>query len=432
MKYFLFILGLVFLGCAVQRPEEEEQSDGFPGEVRTIRIVSPSGRSVRAIYAVAERFSREHPGFTLGVSVISGSVPMNTFLTSKFAVGDAPDLLIYQAGSSTALFAQGGHLAALDGEFPDGYFIPNADRYCRYRGRLYALPLDITVSGLFVQMSVLWRGAVRNHDHRVVPRTFAEFISSCERLRQAGIEYPVVISAASEIAAGHFPYQFIHQNIYNGYLSLYDPMLDRRGGLKWTDPPFREMYAAYGEIRRYMNPDAIRIDEAEAIRRFANGEAAYLIGTSRDIAAIREIQPANLDMLLVTPPWVRDASRAGPLLGLDTVISVSAGAAYPAETRAFLRDFVSVEGADLYTQAVGSVSTVRESSLWYDPCLGPQGDIFRDRSISEFFPQQWLPGFDLLFRRLNREWFAGRSPDSILEEMENQRRLLILTEGAGP
>jgi ABC-type glycerol-3-phosphate transport system substrate-binding protein len=219
MKRFLRLLpalvSLVLLNCTVQSWEEAEQNTVFPEEVRAIRIVSPSGRSVRAIYAVAERFSREHPGFTVGVSVISGSVPMNTFLTSKFAVGDAPDLLIYQAGSSTALFAQGGHLAALDGEFPDGYFIPEVDRYCRYQGKLYALPLDITVSGLFVQMSVLWAGAVRNHDPRLVPRTFDEFILSCERLRQAGIEYPVVISAASEIAAGHFPYQFIYQNIYD-------------------------------------------------------------------------------------------------------------------------------------------------------------------------------------------------------------------------
>jgi raffinose/stachyose/melibiose transport system substrate-binding protein len=433
MKHFPWFLpalaALVLLNCTVQRREEAEQSAGFPDEVRTIRIVSPSGRSVRAIYAVAERFSREHPGFTVGVSVISGSMPMDTFLTSKFAVGDAPDLLIYQAGSSTALFAQGGHLAALDGEFPEGYFVPGTDRYCRYRGNLYALPLDITVSGLFVQMSVLWRGAVETSDFRIVPRNFDEFIYSCERLRQAGIEYPVVISAASEIAAGHFPYQFIHQNIYRDDPSLYDRMLDE-GGLKWTDPPFREMYAAYGKIRRYMNPDAIRIDEAEAIRRFANGEAAYLVGTSRDIAAIREIRPAKLDMLLVTPPWTRDASRTSPLLGLDTVISVSAATAYPLEARAFLRDFVSVEGADLYTQAVGSISTVRKSFLWYDPCLGPQDGILRDLSVSEFFPLQWLPGFDLVFRRLNREWFTGRSADSILEEMENQR--LVMTERAEP
>jgi hypothetical protein len=181
-----------------------------------------------------------------------------------------------------------------------------------------------------------------------------------------------------------------------------------------------------------MNPDALRIDEREAIRRFANGEAAYLIGTSRDIAAIREIQPKYLDMILVTPPWVRDLSRAKPLLGLDTVISVSTGAAYPAETRAFLRDFVSVEGADLYTRAVGSVSTVKESSLWYDPCLGPQDDISRSRSISDFFQYEWLPGFDLVFRRLNREWFTGRSADSILEEMENQRRRFIPAERAEP
>jgi ABC-type glycerol-3-phosphate transport system substrate-binding protein len=428
----VFLVHLVFPGCTIQDWEEAEQNTVFPDEVRTIKIVSPSGRSVRAIYEVAERFSREHPGFTVGVSVISGSVPMNTFLTSKFAVGDVPDLLIYQAGGSTALFAQGGHLAALDGEFPKGYFIPDADRYCRYRNNLYALPLDITVSGLFVQMSVLWRGAVLNHDNRVVPKTFDEFIYSCERLRQAGIEYPVVISAASEIAAGHFPYQFIQQNIYNEDPSLYDPLLNGRGELKWTDPPFREMYAAYGAVRRYMNPDAVRIDEREAIRRFANGEAAYLIGTSRDIAAIREIQPTNLDMLLVTPPWTRDLSRASPLLGLDTVISVSAATAYPEEARAFLRDFVSAEGADLYTQAVGSISAVRESFLWYDPCLGPYGDVFRGRNITEFFPRQWPPGFDTLFRRFNREWFTSRSVDSTLEGMESQRQRLMLMERTGP
>jgi hypothetical protein len=191
------------------------------------------------------------------------------------------------------------------------------------------------------------------------------------------------------------------------------------------------MYAAYGEIRRYMNPDAIRIDEAEAIRRFANGEAAYLIGTSREIAAIREIQ-LNLDMLLVTPPWTRDASRARPLLGLDTVVSVSAAAVYPGEARAFLRDFVSAGGADLYTQAVGSISTVRGSSLWYDPCLGPQDDVFRGRNVSEFFPGQWPPGFDLVFRRLNREWFTGRSADSVLEEIENQHQRLLRMERIEP
>jgi raffinose/stachyose/melibiose transport system substrate-binding protein len=183
------------------------------------------------------------------------------------------------------------------------------------------------------------------------------------------------------------------------------------------------MYRIYGQIRGYVNPDAARIGETEAMRRFAEGEAAYYIGQSRDIAAIRRFKQ-TLDMVMVTPPWGRELQGIS-LVGVDTVVSISADTQYPEEAKAFLREFTSVYGADIYSQAAGSISAVAGSSMWYDFCLGPRNELFRSGGLTQFMSREWLPGFEETFKRLNREWFTGRSADSLLEELESLHRRMI-------
>ncbi|GHV91692.1 hypothetical protein AGMMS50268_21950 [Spirochaetia bacterium] len=422
----LLLVSVIACGSCSRFPNREAAGVEIE-ETHTLKVVTNSAYSLRAVYAIADRFIRDHPSFTVEASAVAGTAPINVFLTSKFAVGDAPDIFIYQAGSSTRLFAQGGHLLDLSDQGFEERFVSGTDESCRYQGRLYALPMDISISGLFVQMSVLWRGYIKNNDLRVVPRTIDEFIESCEKLRRAGIEYPVVISAANDTAAANFLYQYIHQNIYAENPHFYEDII--RGRRKWTDGEFQEMYRMYERLRPYMNPDAVRIDNGEAIRRFAEGEAAYYIGLSRDIAAIRKIQP-DLDMLLVTPPWKKEAAGTHALSGVDTVVSGSGATPYPDEVIAFLRELSSAEGADLYIQAASSISAVRDSYIWYDPCLGPQNDVFKESPFSEFISRQWLPGFEDLFRRLNQEWFTGRPADSILEELERLHQQAISLNGA--
>jgi ABC-type glycerol-3-phosphate transport system substrate-binding protein len=393
----------------------------------TLKIVTPSAQSVKAIYEIAGLFSRNYPVAATEISVISGGIPINAFLTSKFAVGDVPDILIYQAGSGIELFAQGGHLLDLSDSDFEGRFSPEAEAICRYGSRLYALPLDITISGLFVQMSVLWQGAVRNSVVRIIPKTFDEFIISCAQLRSAGINYPVVIGASGDTGAVIFLYQYMHQYLYAENPRIYEEIL--KGKRKWTDREFQEMYRAYGQIREYVNPDAPRIGEVEAMRRFAGGEAAYYIGQSRDIAAIRRFKQP-LDMVMVTPPWGNE-SQGIPLVGVDTVVSISADTWYPDEAKAFLRELTSVYGADIYSQEAGSISATAGSSMWYDFCLGPRSEMFRIGGLTQFMSREWLPGFEETFKRLNREWFTGRSADSLLEELESLHRSMVAVKSGG-
>lgn len=403
-------------------PEPESIVDQEP---HRLKMVTPSGPGVKAIYEIATNFSRNHQGVNVEISAISGTIPINAFLSSKFAVGDEPDIMIYQAGQSTRLFAQGDHLLDLSGLNFEERFILGADRYCRYRGRLYALPLDIYVSGLLIQMSVLWKASIGNQDNRAIPRTLDEFIASCERLRRAGFQYPVLVDASSEMGASYFLYQYIHQNVYETNPAFYTELLDKKK--QWTDREFAEAYEAYERIRPYVSPDAMYIDRDQAVRRFALKEAAYLIGDSGYLSRIRKIV-SELDMILVPPPWKDDPSKVKPIQGVDTVISASSVTPYPEEVIAFLREFVSTRGADLYSGAVGSISSMRDSAFRYDCSLGPENDVFKS-GLTEFVAREWLPDFNIAFKKLNREWLGGRSSSSILEELEIIHRRLVMEMG---
>lgn len=400
--------------CAGRNGKDQREN---AREANTLKVVMHSGNGVKAIYEIAERFAESHPGFNVEVSVISGVSSFNAFLTSKFAVGDVPDILIYQSGSGTDFYARGGHLLDLGGAGFDDRFTPGTDRFCRYEGRLYALPVDITVTGLFVQMSVLWRAGLRT-----VPKTFDQFIESCEQLRRAGIEYPVVIGAANDGGAAAFNFQYLYQNLYAETPDLYDRLLS--GRLKWTDRSFADMYRDYERIRRYANPDAVRVDSMEAVRRFAEGKAAYFIGGSYNIADIRRVKK-DVDMLLVTPPWVSDEARAVSLTGVDTVISGTSASRHPDAVVAFLREFTSVNGADTYSLAMGSISAVAGSTVRYDHCLDGEIGSPKNGRRMDFMSREWLPGFKEVFKKLNQEWFAGRSAADILEELETAHRRMI-------
>jgi hypothetical protein len=86
------IFFIVLNGCSAHTGISIEP---IPETGHTLKIVTPQAQSVRAIYKIAGEFSRNNPAITTEVSVISGILPINTFLPSKFAVGDVPDILIY-------------------------------------------------------------------------------------------------------------------------------------------------------------------------------------------------------------------------------------------------------------------------------------------------------------------------------------------------
>ncbi|MDL2228619.1 extracellular solute-binding protein [Treponema sp. OttesenSCG-928-L16] len=421
---------LVLLLCSCVPREEgtvniDELFPERPQEMQTLKLVTITGTGIQALYEVADRFSQAYPSFNVEISAITNESNFTAFLASKFAGGDAPDIIIYHSGTYVGYYARGGHLLDLSGAGFEDRFMPGTESYCRYDGRLYALPLDIGLSGVFVQMSVLWRAGIRQ-----LPKTLDEFIGACGQLRRAGIEYPVVIAAADDSGAAAFNFQYLYQNIYQNDRNLYEHML--KGERHWTDPPFAEMYRDYDRIRVYANPDAVRVGIMEAVKRFADGEAAFYFGGTSQIADIRRLKP-DIDMLLIPPPLGKDESWEIIPQGVNLVVSASSATRYPEAVTAFLQELCSPEGADIYAQALSSLSPVIGSMARYDKCVDGQAEALAAMpgKTIDFMSREWLPDFKKIFKRLNQQWFLGREAEDLLEELETYHQQLIRDFGAG-
>jgi multiple sugar transport system substrate-binding protein len=155
-----------------------------------------TGREGRAFQAVVDTFNREHSGvFVRNVSGIQD----DTKTIRAIAAGVPPDVVSLWNNRYLGPLAANGALMPLDQRLAafgirEGDFVPVALEICRYRGRLYGLPVLIDATALFWNRAA-FREAGLDPDRP--PRTPAELTryarrltrrSGSGRLRRIGLE----------------------------------------------------------------------------------------------------------------------------------------------------------------------------------------------------------------------------------------------------
>ena len=398
--------------------KDETETTAF-GDVTLRYMTGSDGTLLQAEQKVIDGFTAD-TGVKVEVTSVSGVAEFMTALKAKFAAGEEPDVYQFQGGNRVKEFAKAGLLYDItDEKFMDR--INEIDKpFNSFDGRIYGAPVDQQVTGLFVNNAVL-----EQYDDINIPDCFPELLAENQKLRDQGMEFPQLIAGKDINNVSQFDFQYLATVVLYNHPTYYEEMLS--GERHFDDPFIVEMFDRFSELREYMSPDSLGVDNDEAIKRFIRGDCAFWIAHGSTVTRIREIDP-ELDFVIV-PSVLQDKPEDRVLnSGITNAISIVASSEHIDETIAFVDRYLSKESSEMLVNEGGIISATKDVDIMPDRCLDPMLDWLDSEKKVGHADLVWVPGIKDTMKEVTQKWFMGEPLESILDEWESQHQRLLAAD----
>ena len=422
----ILLIILTFAGCKkTTTVATSSQTTSLPkgvsasavNKAAALKLITFSQGGAKAVQQIAQSFHKKYPNWTLDVTVLPNVDTYNTVMTAKFSSGDVPDIMQYQYGSNTSLYAQGGHVLDLTNTDLLSKCKSGTDTFSKYNDKVYSIPIDMTVSGLFENMDVAKKYGVTTQ-----PKDFSEFISTCKQFANKGLKSPIILAAKDGSALNAFVFNYIYLNMNKPDPNFYAEML--KGTNHWNGSAFHSMLNDYAQMKPYCNSDALGTDTTSAYQKFDSNEGAFYIGNTADIAHFRQGNP-NININMYPGPWQKEESGLLANTDVDTVMSISSTTKYPDAAIAFLDYFTTVDEANIYAAAAGDISAVKNTKAQLDKALDTVMPYINAGKTIGYYSRQWIPGIKDIMKSGIQQWYAGQDIDTVLNHIESEHQRLM-------
>ncbi|MBB6633180.1 ABC transporter substrate-binding protein [Cohnella thailandensis] len=247
-----------------------------------------SGGTLDAFKDIAERFNEEHEGITVEVAELGKD--FNTLMTAKMASNDMPDLFS-TAGWSVRRFGE--------------YLLPLNDRAWASQvaeeikpvvtdagGNLLALPMDIDISGMVYNPSILQELGLS------VPETWEQFLAACEAIKKAGYTPVAVAGKESSDIAGLMSRVSLSLLVQSNpdYKAAFE-----QGSFDWNQFAAVTDFVSNLKSKGYLNADYLTADKATIYSEFAKNKAAFAFQSNQTIAEIMKLNPDSRVSMMRIP-----------------------------------------------------------------------------------------------------------------------------------
>jgi raffinose/stachyose/melibiose transport system substrate-binding protein len=325
-----------------------------------------AGERMREPFAAALRgFERQHAGVRVELVEMDDEVYQKMGLITLFVGGTPPDVYFQWGGYQVRKYAAAGYALDLSGEFPE----PERRRYLPYcwpscagnDGKIYLWPNSASLT------TVLWyRVSLFRRLGLEVPRTWEQFLTTCERLRAAGV-IPVAIGNRDLWPGGNFAAYVAAQTLG---VARYNDLLGLRPGTRLDDPAFVSALEPLAELQRrsFLNQGVSGVSTDEARSLLAQGRAAMHPIGDWLVSDAEESTVADLDAFRL-PHLPAQAGDDTTLLALTTGYMVNRTTRHPMEAKALLR-FLASDAVQQEWVRHGHVSPLRAAAT--DPSA-PRG-----------------------------------------------------------
>lgn len=186
-RFLCFALSVFALsGCQTSAPNADSPAPGAPIVLNFwTGFTGPDGKTMDVL---VKQFRRENPG----IQVKMQTIPWGTYydkLTLSLAYGGAPDVFVVHAvrlpqfESFETLEPLTAHYAQSAPALSEAEFAPVPWRATFYRGKQYAVPLDVHPLGMYYNTKLFEKsGIVDENGKAKPPKTFAEFLDAAKRM----------------------------------------------------------------------------------------------------------------------------------------------------------------------------------------------------------------------------------------------------------
>ncbi|MEZ0345899.1 MAG: ABC transporter substrate-binding protein [Infirmifilum sp.] len=234
-----------------------------------------SGGEKAAIDALVKVYQQKYPDVGVVQSPVAGGAGyvMKAVMKSMVAAGEAPDAFQMHLGYEMKPYIDAGFLEPIDdlwrSEGWEQVFPPVIRDMANWNGHYYAVPVNIH------RANVLWYNKKILDLYGIDPstlKTWDGFFAACEKLKAAGITYPIAMGGIGKWEIAHA----IEQIFLSQGVDFYQDLING----KLTDPNDPRLVNAFTIMKRYMsyvNPDYASLTWDQAVAKVIRGEAAFTI-----------------------------------------------------------------------------------------------------------------------------------------------------------
>ncbi len=375
MKRILYVLTLVLIALsAVYAGGSNEES----GKTTLEFAIKETGSTLEAYKQIVDSFNAEHEDIKVEISDYGKDY--QTLMKTKMATNDLPDLFTTH-GWAVALY--GDYLYPLNGRPWAEHLFPeirstDTDR----EGNLVALPMDIDITGLVCNDTVLEKSGVAER-----PSTLSEFIAACQKIKEAGFTPIHIAGKDSSDVAGLFSRLSLSILTMSNTHSYAEELLD--GTFDWS---------CYDEVGNfvlslvengYTNVDYLTADKSGTYRGLAQDKVAFAFQSNLTIAEVRKLNPdANVSMMEI--PGYTEGDSSFLISGERDAVGVWKDSEHLEEALEFIDYLAQPENVLLVAQAY-SLPPSMDNAEVTDPGILAILDQIKGSVVTNHFDRMYLP-----------------------------------------
>lgn len=279
----------------------------------------------------------------------------------NFLTADAPDVAAWYAGNRMEPFVKAGLFEDVTDVWTKNGLddqLKSAAASMTIDGKKWGVPYT------YYQWGIYYRTDIFAEQGITPPKTWAELLAACEKLKSAGITPFAIGTKALWPTGGWFDYLNLRVNGYEFHMDL------TAGKVPYTDAKVKAVFEKWGELVRpgYFLENHAAIDWQDAIPPFVQGKAAmYLMGnfavaTMKD-GGLKAEQIGFLQFPEITPgiPMAEEAPT-------DT-FHIPSGAKNKEDAKTFLAYVASAEAQTKMNATLGQLPVNNTATKPSDPFL---------------------------------------------------------------
>ncbi|MER3479842.1 MAG: ABC transporter substrate-binding protein [Meiothermus sp.] len=306
-----------------------------------------------ALQALIDLYKKRYPGVEVINATVTGGSGVNAraVLKTRMLGGDPPDSFQVHAGQEligtwvvadrmedlSSLFRQEGWTT----KFPKGLI-----DLISYKGGIWSVPVNIHRS------NVMWYNPAKLREWGVTPpKTWAEFLATCQTLKGKGLEAPLALGE-------NWTQQHLWESVALGVLGADDWTRLWRGQLKFNDPKMLNVWNTFGKVLDCANKDAAGLSWQQALDRVIEGTSAFNImgdWAAGYMTTTKKLEPST------GFGWAPSPGTSGVFMMLSDSFGLPKGAKDRANTINWLKLLGSKEGQDTFNPLKGSIAARTDS-----------------------------------------------------------------------
>lgn len=212
-------------------------------------------------------FSKAHPDINIDLEIVPND--SMTVLKTRMSSGQAPDIIQLQSYANVFEFANAGWLLNLTNEPVIAKVLPNTKNAVTYKGKVYALPMDVAGIGIIYNKDLFKKYGL------TPPTTFSELVNVCTVLKKNKVT-PFASMFKVNWSLGHF-LSMVHTSLAGSKVMPWIETMNSGTG-SFADPVDpKELFRILDFYKANSDPRAAEFDWDEQQASFAKGEAAMMV-----------------------------------------------------------------------------------------------------------------------------------------------------------